>query len=235
MFLSSSPYASLLAVLSQAPLLSAIRILVAQSTGQNSAWTHSSFLQRPDGIPISSILRSLLPSYSLLKTKLPYLASLELDAFSDIAPLLKLTPNLIRLKMTLPNGFAQYTNMQFLDSLRHIPKLRSLVYSAGSLELRLPEINGASDNDDFLDESGPGGNAGLLKGIALALPRLEQLDLQSRWFGENEILFSSQSEAISPEVSFFSYCTISVLLFVRPPLIPDNQVLMHVFSADCRI
>lgn len=228
----SSPYTSLVSILKSSPHLSALRIRVAESTGPNSLWAHSAFLQRPDGIPIGAVLRPLLSSstYAPLRPNSPStprlhlldLQTLELDAFSDIGSLLRLAPNLQHLKMNLPNGYALYTNVQLLDALKYTPHLTSLSYSAESLSLREK-----AEGDESESESEPEGegdhqwgvaanlhsphlrqieedtSAELIRALAKILPRLESLDLHSRSFEDGQARFPVFTQPVTPEVSYF--------------------------------
>lgn len=194
---SSSPYNFLVAILRQAPSIIALRIRVAESTGERSPWIRS-VLQRPDGIPVANILSPLL---SMKKFKLLQLKTLELDALSDIAPLLRITPNLEQLHLNLPNGFAAYTNSQFVEALQYVPKLMSLSYSAESLR------STGFDEDEESDEIRVNGevednerNGELVAKIGEVLPHLEVLDLQSRWYGD-EVAFPLAVESVESEVS----------------------------------
>ena len=166
--------------------------------GERSPWTHS-FLIRPDGIPVGNVLKSALAHVG----KLRHLRSIRLDAFSDIAPLLRIAPNLECLSMRLPLGYVQYTNEEFVSALRYVPHLRQLAYSAESLRITQSERDEAGGlfDDDLVsmgirDESG---SADLIAAIGKALPKLELLDLQSRWYGD-EILFPNFADCIVPEV-----------------------------------
>lgn len=194
---SSSPYTSLITILRHSPSISALRILVAESTGDNSPWTRTA-LQRPDGIPVANALSVLLSSSSsskkALKFKLPCLKTLELDALSDIAPLLRLAPNLENLKLNLPNGFAAYTNAQLVEGLKNVPSLKCLSYAAESLRVT-----------PYDEDEGEGEMRGaeLLMMIGEVLPCVEVLDLQARWYGD-EVMFPLAVEAVSPEVGLFT-------------------------------
>lgn len=197
---ATSPFAVLGQVLSQTPSLRALRILVAESTGERSPWTRA-FLHRPDGIPVGNVLKSALAYVNSLR----YLTIIQLDAFSDIAPLLRIAPNLESLHMRLPSGYAQYINPELVSALRNVPNLRELKYSAGSLHVytlsRDRDMNifmNEAEDVNLRDESG---SAELVAAFGKILPRLESLDLQSRWYGD-EILFPMHLEHILPDVSY---------------------------------
>lgn len=190
-------------MIAQTPYLAALRILVGESTGERSPWTRS-FLIRPDGIPVGNVLKSALAGVA----KLQHLKTIQLDAFSDIAPLLRIAPNLECLGLHLPSGFVQYTNEEFVSALRYVPHLRRLSYSAESLRVTKPERDEAAglfeDELIAMDVRDEGASADLIMAIGKALPKLESLDLQSRWFGD-EVLFSTSSDCIHPEVRQSSY------------------------------
>jgi hypothetical protein len=185
-------------VIGQTPYLRALRILVAESKGERSPWSRS-FLIRPDGIPVGNVLQSSLAHVGKLKR----LKTIQLDAFSDIAPLLRIAPNLESLSMRLPSGYAQYTNEGFVYALRYVPRLRRLAYSAESLRIAQSERAEAVDLFEgeliSMDTRGETGSADLVAAIGKALPKLEFLDLQSRWYGD-EILFPNFSDSVLPEV-----------------------------------
>jgi hypothetical protein len=99
---------SFAAVLSRTPALRTLRIRVAELTGQRSGWRKFALVQ-PFGIPIGPPLVEAL-HFSGSTVTLPQLQTLELDGFEDVAPLLRLTPNLDRLRVSLSAGFWQGMN-----------------------------------------------------------------------------------------------------------------------------
>lgn len=200
-----SPYTYLGAILSHTNVLSALRIRVAESTGDRSPWTRP-FLVRPDGIPVGHALKHALAGVP----PLTHLHTIDLDAFSDIAPLLRLTPNLVHLSMNNPSGFAQYTNTELLVALQYVPRLRSLVYSAESLRVNTspPGTDTIEYERAELETEEESGSAGLVEAVGNLLPELERLDLQVRWYGD-EVLFPFCEEVVDPEVGFFHNATCS--------------------------
>ena len=200
----SSIFLSLANVLGATPSLTALRIRVAHSCGPESAWARTS-LVRADGIPVGAALER---AFTLRKTALvlPQLKTLELDAFSDIGPLLRLGPNLENLRVYMPSGFAQCTNAEFVDALRFVPLLKTLVYSPESLRVTstIHEVQAAISDDPEAVFEQSDYSAELLIAIAKALPMLESLDLRTRFHGE-EIVFPASTELLTPEVSFHSH------------------------------
>ncbi|KAF8315846.1 hypothetical protein DL93DRAFT_2096509 [Clavulina sp. PMI_390] len=181
---AASPFMALSTLLSQATYLQALRIRVTQNHGERSPWCRP-FLLRPDGIPVGNILESCLPHFSF-----PNLRILELDAFSDIKPLLRRTPNLQRLRLTQPAGFVEWTNAELVSAVRHVPKLSELVYSASSLRLQPRPPSGA----------GPDAVTAFGLPIALGrtLPQLQFLDLRSSWY-EPDAVFVPNEEPLDLE------------------------------------
>lgn len=132
--------------------------------------------------------------------KLRELKTIQLDALSDVAPLLRIAPNLEDLRMRLPCGYAQYTNHEFVAALQYVPNLRRLTYSAESLRINIFQENVLTDTLEIaMDQRDEDSSVELICSIGKMLPRLELLDLQSRWYGD-EILFPSYEECISSEV-----------------------------------
>jgi hypothetical protein len=196
-----SPFFSLAEILSRSPLLKTLRIRVAELAGLRSAWTRSPKL-RINSIPIGHAMEHALSS--IPKFRLSSLGVLELDVFNDIEPLLCLAPNLDTLRLSMSFGFTQNVNQDLVDSLKHIPRLRELSYTAGSLRLT-SFLSGIEQEleawEDPLENAGSDKESSveLLKAIGEALPHLEILDLQARQYGA-AIRFISSAEPISPEV-----------------------------------
>ena len=197
---NSSPFDSLVKVIGHTPSLSALRIRVAHSHGPESAWARTSLI-RADGIPVGAALERAFTLQNIAPV-LPQLKTLELDAFSDIGPLLRLGPNLENLRVYMPSGFAQCTNAEFIDALRFVPLLKTLVYSPESLRVTstLHEVQAAISEDPQAVFEQSDYSAELLTAIAKALPMLESLDLRTRFHGE-EIVFPASTELLTPEVS----------------------------------
>lgn len=198
-----SPFISLARVLSAAPFLRALRIRIAHSCGPESAWARTS-LVRADGVPVGAALKRAFMAQNL-ESSLPQLTTIELDAFSDVAPLLRLAPNLENLRVYLPSGFAQCTNAEFVEALRLVPHLKTLVYSPESLRVTstIHEVQAAISEDPDVVFEQSDYSAELLIAIAKVLPMLESLDLRTRFHGE-ELVFPAGAEFITPEVSLYS-------------------------------
>lgn len=205
-----SPYTALTEVFRNAKNLEALRIRVAQLTGAYSAWRRTP-ISRPEGIPLGLALTRALATAMPANRKLELhkLNILELDAFSDIAPLLRLTPNLQRLRLELSAGFAQCVNTEFIEALRHTPHLKELIYTPESLRVSsspmwfdailaivdFDHLDGDGDEDSEEDRS-----AELLNAIGDKLSHLEFLDLQRRWYREDSVVFPRSEEVVTPEV-----------------------------------
>lgn len=197
-----SVFLSLGKVLAHTPSISALRIRVAQSVGAESAWSRTNLL-RVDGIPIARAIERSLPA----SLKLTSLKTIELDAFSGVAPLLRISPNLENLHVSQPSGFAQYTNAEFVEALSSVSHLKTLVYTPESLRVTstLREVQAAMavDNEDEEEMEFDGNevdySAELLKDIGKALPALESLSLQMRWHGD-EMVFPASEASVTPQV-----------------------------------
>ncbi|KAF8341645.1 uncharacterized protein EI90DRAFT_3034707 [Cantharellus anzutake] len=168
---------ALIHILSQTPALHALRVLVAELTGQSSAWSR----------------------FSLAVTALPRF----IDALDDIEPLVLLAPNLEILRMNKSSGYEADANTHLVKSLANLPNIRELAYSPESLRMNeetgvQAELEGLEVEDADGSTKKDDGSVGLIHAIALAAPSLETLNLQTRWYGE-DIRFPESSEPISAD------------------------------------
>lgn len=206
-----SPYTALLSILHDAYKLQALRIRVAQNSGPGFAWKRPLY-SLPHGIPFGlTLTRALSALPSNRRIDLQNLKVLELDAFSDVEPLLRLTPNLERLRLELNGGFAPCINGELIDALKHVPRLRELMYTPESFRVSssplrdLETMLGAIIDDGHMDQGGQKDRSvELLKMIALRVPSLERLDLQRRWYMERDVILPANEEPINPEASRLS-------------------------------
>ncbi|KAF8328550.1 uncharacterized protein EI90DRAFT_3064554 [Cantharellus anzutake] len=200
-----SPHSALLTVLCKTPSLLSLRIRVAKLTGPDSAWTKSALYAARD-IPVG---HAFSEAYDELNTKfkLQNLKALELDAFEDIEPLLILTPNILSLKVVVSGGFEQTSNAGFVKALRSVPKLRHLTYTPETLRVKgsirginvlLDGIVDDDDDDDDDDVEASEGSIELLTKIGESCSDLETLDLETRWYGLDEIHFPASPEPLDP-------------------------------------
>lgn len=213
-----SPYVALAAVLQQTNNLRALRIRVAHAIGSRSAWRRT-LVSRPDGIPIGlAFSRALASLPAEQKLDLSHLTTLELDAFSDVAPLLLLTPNLERLRLELNAGYAQCINTEFVDALQHVPHLKELIYTPESLRVSNPQIWGLEAMLAIVDVDHPDDeedrSAELVETIGKRLPDLESLELQRRWYSGQAIVFPASEEPLTAEVRVDSGPITSELLTI---------------------
>src|SRR5260221_10226688 len=188
-------------VLPRAPLLLALRIRIAESTGQRSAWRKFG-LSRAEGIPFGKSFegaKRTLPKSFIL----PRLKIIEVDGFQDINSLLVLAPELQVLHVSLSAGFSICANADLIAGLKSVPKLRKLAFSPDSLRL----VRGSDENDEIITP--PDGyyldphvecSTDFVQALGETLPYLEHLDLRTRWFGYG-IYYCSSSEPISAQVS----------------------------------
>lgn len=195
---------SLANILARTPSLGALRIRVAESCGPNSAWARTS-LVRTEGIPIGPALHNAFLRHPV---SFPLLKKLELDVFSDIAPLLRVVPNLEDLRLYMSSGFVQPTNAEIVAALRHVPHLRRLVYSPASLRITsvIEEAEAAVSQEPNVQFEEKDYSAELLIAIGKRLPKLEVLDLRARCHSE-DIHFVSSDAPITPEVSYLPCCS----------------------------
>lgn len=215
-----SPYTALAEVFRRAKRLKALRIRVAELTGAYSAWRRT-LVSRPDGIPLGLAFSRALAATMPASTRpvLHSLITLELDTFSDIAPILRLTPNLERLRLELNAGFAQYLNIEIIDALRHTPHLKELIYTPESLRVSSLPMWGFGamlaivDVDHLGNDEDEDRSAELLGAIGNKLAHLETLDLQRRWYRGGGVVFPSSEEVITPEVGAYTFSHIRLLIF----------------------
>lgn len=204
-----SIFTSLATVLSRTPSLSSLRIRVAENSGTRSAWRRFA-LSKATGLPFGPAFQEALQNGGIGSFALPMLHTLEMDGFEDISPILQLTPNLASLRLCLSAGFAQGSNLEFLEALKLVPNLRRLAYTPESL--RLHGWTGVRDDDFAFPEHGgidmelehvevPESSVEFIKALGQALPRLESLDLFSRYFGGNDIFFCASAKSMEVEVS----------------------------------
>lgn len=111
----SNIFHSFAMILSRTPGLRTLRIRVAELTGQRSGWRKFA-LVKPFGIQIGFSLEEAIQATGSVVT-LPALHSLELDGFEDIASLLRLTPNLDRLRVSLSAGFWRGANTEVCGAI----------------------------------------------------------------------------------------------------------------------
>lgn len=189
-----SPFLSLARILCKAPSIAALRIKIAEPSGSRSGWRKFG-LASAGGISFATPLFAALPLLESGGTCrpakisiLPALKCLELDGFQDFEAVLRLTPNLDTLRLVISAGYSQHVNTELISSLRHVPKLRNLVYTPNTLRAQT-ERDGTGN-----------GSRGVLLEIAGLLPQLETLDLQTRHH-RHSIYFCSSSEPIPPNVS----------------------------------
>lgn len=199
-----SPFSALANVLRHTKSLTTLRLRVGQSTGSSSAWRHI-ITSRPGDVPFGRAFSLALAKGSGdQRVDLSKLTTLELDAFSDIAPLLFLTPNLERLRLEISAGYAQCRNAEVVNALQYVPHLKEFQYSPESLRVTSTPLWGleamfATIGPDVLDEQDR--SAELVQLILRKLSGLESLDLRRRWYGEQDVIFPPSEEPVTPEVA----------------------------------
>lgn len=209
-----SPFDALARVLSRTGALATLRIRLAHLTGNRSAWSPL-FTKSPFAIPLGDALARAGIPYTLHN-----LTTLELDGFSNIDYLLRAAPRLRRLCLRLSGGFPQYVNVELVRGLAHVPQLRELLYTPATLRVRgettvnpLDGLDAAGDVFWNFPDDGEDATAipedvrarvELIHAIGVVVPRLETLDLETRWYGKgtafctpHEILPSTVSPFIS--------------------------------------
>jgi len=148
------------------------------------------------------------------KFRLLCLERIELDGFEDVESLLRRTPNLETLRLQLSAGFSRRANVQLIQSLKYVPKVRELVYPADTLQL----ADMTSWDGDVEVSEEKGGTAEMLTALGQTLPNLEILDLQTRWYTNREIYFCSSSRPISPKSLIQAVSFIPNIRFLALPI-----------------
>lgn len=201
-----SIYTSLVKVLSQTRAIQALRVRVAENSGPRSAWRRFA-LSQAVGVPWGPAIEEALATHNIRPFTLPMLQTIELDGFEDLAGLLRLTPNLSSLSTSLSAGFAQRTNLQLVEALKLVPELKELTYTPESLRMRsfaAPREDEFPQHGVAVGEATPSdvveSTVELVKALGEVIPRLEKLDLQTRWYGYG-VYFCSTVDPIQAEAS----------------------------------
>src|SRR5258708_16450740 len=126
----SCPFSCLITILSRTSHIHTLRICVAHGLGTHSSWQHFSLAQAA-GIPVGRALADALLHVDGFD--LPSLHALEVDGFQDVECLLKLSPRLQRLKLSMSAGFGLHVNEELIEALRYVPELRELSYDPVTL------------------------------------------------------------------------------------------------------
>ena len=201
------PFSCLITILSRTSHMHTLRMHIAHGLGTHSSWQHFS-LARVAGIPMGRALADALRHVD--EFDLPSLRVLELDGFQDVECLLKLSPQLQRLKLRMSAGFGLGINEQLVEALRYVPGLKELSYDPITLGLprnvmedegEVEELEYEEQQDEEIHSSVGSGDSScdMLVALGQALPNLEVLELQSRWFG-SIVLFCGSSEPLSADV-----------------------------------
>ncbi|EUC67440.1 hypothetical protein RSOL_510970 [Rhizoctonia solani AG-3 Rhs1AP] len=147
-------------ILLSTPQLTSLRVQIPDNTGDSwtSAWTELLRLNT-QGLPLGATLASALPS----NTTFPALRSLHFDGVSQLAPLARMTPNLVRLSAHMCEGFSEAASREFIENtLPLLPNLKELAFDPFSLHFA--------------------GSLNVPKAIVTSVSQLQTLDLRSRTF-----------------------------------------------------
>ncbi|KAF8338073.1 uncharacterized protein EI90DRAFT_3041505 [Cantharellus anzutake] len=205
-------------------------------------------------MPFGRSMGDMLGNQMLTQLKL-----IEMDGFQDLEPLMRLTPNLKVLRLTMSSGFSQSANAELVQALAHVPHLRELVFSPETLRLYTPftEDNLLGDFDEITEVTENGTNVEIIKSIGKLVPELEILDLRNRWFGMKGMFFPPSVEPIrsnalveavkqlpnlrslalpSSVVSLRDFTTIRAPPGIRlPPGFPTwDEAMEHIADAEVR-
>ncbi|KAJ1308483.1 hypothetical protein OPQ81_004187 [Rhizoctonia solani] len=146
-------------ILLSAPQLTSLRVQIPDKTGNSwaSSWTELLRLNT-QGLPLGAALARALPQ----NTTFPALRTLHFDGVSQLAPLVRMTPNLVRLSAHMCEGFSEVACREFIEStLPLLPNLKQLAFDPFSLHFAGSGLN-------------------VPKAIAASASELEILDLRSR-------------------------------------------------------
>lgn len=206
----ASPYDAVAHILSHTTALNTLRIQLAHLTGPQSAWSPL-FHESPFAIPLSDAL-----SRSNIPFTLPNLHTLELDGFSNIDRLLKVSPELEILRLRLSGGFSDLANAELVRAVGYVSGLQELTYTPGTLRLekeRTPVAlanghwNFQQDAEDADEEDGLAlsneemcARVELVQELGLKLPTLKSLNLETKSYG-SDVSFTTPQEILPSIVS----------------------------------
>ncbi|KAG9101981.1 hypothetical protein FRC06_002429 [Ceratobasidium sp. 370] len=148
-------------ILLSAPQLSTLRIQIPDNRGDYhpSAWSQLLRLNA-QGVALGPALARVLP----VNATFPALRTLHLDGVSQLAPLVRMTPNLTALSAHMCEGFAEDACRELVQgALPLIPCLEELAFDPFSLQFASSDLN-------------------VPKAIIAAAPSLQTLDLRSQSF-----------------------------------------------------
>ncbi|CAE6443454.1 unnamed protein product [Rhizoctonia solani] len=148
-------------ILLGAPQLASFRVRIPENTGSSwaSAWTELLRLNT-QGIPLGAALASALPQ----NTTFPALHTLHFDGVSQLAPLVRMAPNLVSLSAHMCEGFSEASCREFIENtLPMLPNLKELAFDPFSLHFAGSGLN-------------------VPKAIVASASQLQTLDLRSRAF-----------------------------------------------------
>lgn len=197
---SETLYGVLLRILSQIPDISILRMRVAELHGVRSGWGKFAMSNRNNGsygIPIGRAIGDALCRVPM--ARMSSLKVLEMDGFQDIELLVRMAPNLESLSMCMSGGFAPYVNAELVWALLGAPNLRRLVYTPTSLDLNEGVLAETKSSDDVPDNGES--MLRLLHVLGRLVPKLEELDLQTRAF-DDTIEFRNRIHLIPAHVSY---------------------------------
>ncbi|CAE7187365.1 unnamed protein product [Rhizoctonia solani] len=152
---------SLAHILLSAPQLTSLRVTIPDNTGHSctSAWTELLRLNS-QGLPLGAALASAVPP----NTTFPALRTLHFDGVSQLAPLARMTPNLVSLSTHMCEGFSEAACREFIENtLPLLPNLKQLAFDPFSLRFAGSGLN-------------------VPKAIVTSASQLQTLDLRSRAF-----------------------------------------------------
>ncbi|QRV87498.1 hypothetical protein RhiJN_15516 [Ceratobasidium sp. AG-Ba] len=148
-------------ILLNAPQLCTFRVQIPDNRDDYVASAWSQLLRlNTHGVALGSALARVLPA----NTTFPALRTLHLDGVSQLAPLVRMAPNLTALSAHMCEGFAEDACRELVEcALPLVPGLKELAFDPFSLQFTTSGLN-------------------VPKAIMAAAPGLQNLDLRSRSF-----------------------------------------------------
>ena len=216
------PFARLLFVLQDS--LASLSFKISESTGLASPWRRFPYIQVSlsfnPWLQLALSIQFRSNTITPVSFALGNLTKLHIDGFHDLAPLLKLCPNLRHLAVCNSGGYDAASTTRLVQNLElYTPHLTYLSLTPETLVLdQPPSPEPPKELEPPLPLESKTSSTELIQAIGNALPYIEQLFLQTRWFGYGTSFVSINAD---PDVrmrfilSSLSYMTCSLLCTVN--------------------